>query len=80
MPRKRSSVRRKRVQGAEEWQLDHILHGTDPEPETLKTLAWDRQRIHETWDRIKDSEYIQEWKAQYGKTFYERIYQESEPC
>jgi hypothetical protein len=76
MPKKRSSVRRKRVQGVEDWQLDHILTGDDPEPETFETIAWDRPKIHETWNRIKDSEFIQEWKAKHGLTFYEKEYME----
>jgi hypothetical protein len=42
----------------------------------METISWNRQRIHETWERIKDDPFVLQWKAQHGLTFYEQEYQE----
>ena len=68
MPRKRSNTKRRKLPGVENWQLDYILTGSGPKIETMETVGWD---FHSTWEQVKDSDFIKQWKQENGQTFYE---------
>jgi hypothetical protein len=68
-----------------EWRIDYLLTGA----EIRKKLGFEgwcfqfgKGRIepwNELWDRIKDTSFIQNWKAQNGETFAEqRLKEEAE--
>ncbi len=74
MPRKISKVRRKIKSDVPQWQLDYLLEGIEPEDDSIDgaggwavfEFLYPGGRLgkswRHTWDQIKDSGPVKEWK------------------